>query len=246
MGNFSERVALVTGASRGIGLAIAKKLASEGAALAIVSTKQDGADAAAAQLASEGGAAKGYACDVSDTAAAAALVESVLADFGRLDILVNDAGITRDGLLIRMDEEAWDRVLAVNLKGVFNMTKAAMRPMMKARYGRIVNISSVVALSGNAGQANYAAAKAGIIGFSKSIAREVGSRNITVNVVAPGYVETDMTKVLSDQQRDAFLANLPIQRAGQPEDIAAAVAFLAGPEASYITGQVLCVDGGFH
>ena len=241
MAIFDGMTALVTGGSRGIGFAVAKRLVSEGAKVALVSTKLEGAVAAAAQL---GDNAKGYACDVSSYDDVQALVTAVLADFGKIDILVNNAGITRDDLLMRMSEEEWDRVLAVNLKGSFNTCKAVMRPMMKARFGRIINISSVVGLCGNPGQTNYAAAKAGLIGFTKSLAREIASRNITVNAVAPGLVETDMSGALPEEARNAFIQQVPLARAGKPEDIAGAVAFLAGPDASYITGHVICVDGG--
>ena len=241
MAIFDGMTALVTGGSRGIGFAVAMRLVSEGAKVALVSTKLEGAVAAAAQL---GDNAKGYACDVSSYDDVQALVAAVLADFGKIDILVNNAGITRDDLLMRMSEEEWDRVLAVNLKGSFNTCKAVMRPMMKARFGRIINISSVVGLCGNPGQTNYAAAKAGLIGFTKSLAREIASRNITVNAVAPGLVETDMSGALPEETRNAFIQQVPLARAGKPEDIAGAVAFLAGPDASYITGHVICVDGG--
>ena len=241
MAIFDGMTALVTGGSRGIGFAVAKRLIADGAKVALVSTKLEGAVAAAAQL---GDNAKGYACDVSSYDDVQALVAAVLADFGKIDILVNNAGITRDDLLMRMSEEEWDRVLAVNLKGSFNTCKAVMRPMMKARFGRIINISSVVGLCGNPGQTNYAAAKAGLIGFTKSLAREIASRNITVNAVAPGLVETDMSGALPEEARNAFIQQVPLARAGKPEDIAGAVAFLAGPDASYITGHVICVDGG--
>ena len=241
MAIFDGMTALVTGGSRGIGFAVAKRLISEGAKVALVSTKLEGAVAAATQL---GDNAKGYACDVSSYDDVQALVAAVLADFGKIDILVNNAGITRDDLLMRMSEEEWDRVLAVNLKGSFNTCKAVMRPMMKARFGRIINISSIVGLCGNPGQTNYAAAKAGLIGFTKSLAREIASRNITVNAVAPGLVETDMSGALPEEARNAFIQQVPLARAGKPEDIAGAVAFLAGPDASYITGHVICVDGG--
>ena len=241
MGTFDGMTALVTGGSRGIGFAVAKRFVENGARVALVSTRLDGAAAAAAQL---GENAKGYACDVSKYEEVQALVAAVLADFGKVDILVNNAGITRDGLLMRMSEEEWDRVLEVNLKGAFNTCKAVMRPMMKARFGRIINISSVVGLCGNPGQTNYAAAKAGLIGFTKSLAREIASRNITVNAVAPGLVETDMSGALPEEARNAFIQQIPLARAGKPEDIAGAVAFLAGPDAAYITGHVLCVDGG--
>ncbi len=241
MGNFDGMTALVTGGSRGIGFAVAKRLIAEGARVALVSTNMEGAMAAASQL---GDNAKGYACDVSKYDDVQALVTAVLADFGKIDILVNNAGITRDDLLMRMTEEKWDRVLEVNLKGAFNTCKAVMRPMMKARFGRIINISSIVGISGNPGQTNYAAAKAGLIGFTKSLAREIASRNITVNAVAPGFVETDMSGALPEETRNAFIQQVPLARAGKPEDIAGAVAFLAGPDASYITGHVICVDGG--
>ena len=241
MAIFDGMTALVTGGSRGIGFAVAKRLIADGAKVALVSTKLEGAVAAASQL---GENAKGYACDVSSYDDVQALVAAVLADFGKIDILVNNAGITRDDLLMRMSEEEWDRVLAVNLKGSFNTCKAVMRPMMKARFGRIINISSIVGISGNPGQTNYAAAKAGLIGFTKSLAREIASRNITVNAVAPGLVETDMSGALPEEARNAFIQQIPLARAGKPEDIAGAVAFLAGPDASYITGHVICVDGG--
>ena len=241
MGNFDGMTALVTGGSRGIGFAVAKRLIADGAKVALVSTNMEGAMAAASQL---GDNAKGYACDVSKYDDVQALVTAVLADFGKIDILVNNAGITRDDLLMRMTEEKWDRVLEVNLKGAFNTCKAVMRPMMKARFGRIINISSIVGISGNPGQTNYAAAKAGLIGFTKSLAREIASRNITVNAVAPGFVETDMSGALPEETRNAFIQQVPLARAGKPEDIAGAVAFLAGPDASYITGHVICVDGG--
>lgn len=240
-----DQVALITGASRGIGKAIAEKLAAEGAAIAVASTTQEGADATASMLREKYNVpATGYAVNVATTAAADQLVQSVLRDFGRLDILVNNAGITRDNLLVRLSEEDWDAVLDVNLKGAFNCMKAAARSMMKARHGRIINIASVVGLTGNAGQGNYAAAKAGLIGLSKSIAKELASRNITVNVVAPGYVETDMTAALPAAAKEALLPLIPLGRTAAPEEIAGAVAFLAGPEATYITGQVLSVDGG--
>ena len=241
MGNFDGMTALVTGGSRGIGFAVAKRLIADGAKVALVSTNMEGAMAAASQL---GDKAKGYACDVSKYDDVQVLVTTVLADFGKIDILVNNAGITRDDLLMRMTEEKWDRVLEVNLKGAFNTCKAVMRPMMKARFGRIINISSIVGISGNPGQTNYAAAKAGLIGFTKSLAREIASRNITVNAVAPGFVETDMSGALPEETRNAFIQQVPLARAGKPEDIAGAVAFLAGPDASYITGHVICVDGG--
>ena len=242
---FENQVELVTGGSRGIGFAVAERLASEGAAVAIVSTKIEGAQAAADALSAKYGVkTKGYACNVASTAEVNATVEAVLADFGKVDVLVNNAGITRDNMLMRMSEEEWDAVIDVNLKGVFNFSKALSRPMIRARFGRIVNISSIVGIHGNPGQTNYAASKAGIIGLSKSMAREIASRNITVNVVAPGFIETSMSDAIPEKIKETLLAGIPQGRIGQPEDIANAVAFLASDEAKYITGQVLGVDGG--
>jgi len=236
---FQDQVVVVTGASRGIGKAIAAAFAAEGAKVAVVATTQSGADAAAAEI---GG--KGYACDVSDSASVDALFEAVQADLGVPSVLVNNAGITRDTLLMRMKDEDFDKVIAVNLRGAFLCTRAATKPMMKARYGRIVNISSVNGLVGAPGQANYAAAKAGLLGLTKSVAKELGSRNITCNALAPGFIETDMTAELSDDMKNSVMGAAAISRLGKPEDIAPAVLFLASPEASYITGQVLAVDGG--
>ncbi len=242
MKRFENQVAIVTGASRGIGLAIAKRLASEGAKIAAISRSDASSAQAVSALPADG--AKGYAVDVADTKAVAATCQQILADFGRVDVLVNNAGLTRDGLAMRMSEEDWDTVLDANLKGAFNFMQGVMRPMVKARAGRIVNISSVSGLTGNAGQANYAASKAGLLGLSKSLARELASRNITVNVVAPGFIATDMTDVLPEQIKSAVLGGIPLGKFGDPEDIAAAVAFLASAEAKYITGQCLTVDGG--
>ncbi|HOB34858.1 MAG: 3-oxoacyl-[acyl-carrier-protein] reductase [Firmicutes bacterium] len=241
----SGQVALVTGAGRGIGRAIALALAEAGARVAInYNTSAQAALELAAEIAAAGGEARAWQADVSETDQAAALVDNVLQHFGRLDILVNNAGITRDNLLLRMGEEDWDRVLAVNLKGYFNCCKAAIRPMTRARRGRIINIASVVGLRGNAGQVNYAAAKAGVIGLTKSLAREVGSRNITVNAIAPGFIETDMTRALTRDIREQMLKNIPLGRLGEPADVAGLAVFLAGPGAAYITGQVIAVDGG--
>jgi len=240
-----NKVALVTGASRGIGREIAKKFASQGANIAFtyLSSIEKG-QALEAELAAYGIKAKGYRSDASDFAAAEQLVVDVVADFGTLDILVNNAGITRDTLLMRMSEEQWDDVLRVNLKSVFNLTKAATKPMMRAKNGSIINMTSVVGLMGNAGQANYSASKAGIIGFTKSIAKELGSRNIRSNAIAPGFIETEMTGELNEKALDDWLKNIPLKRAGGGEDVANACVFLASDMSKYITGQTLQVDGG--
>jgi 3-oxoacyl-[acyl-carrier protein] reductase len=242
---FENQVAIVTGAGRGIGHAIALRLAQEGARVASVSRTEANAQKTAAEIdAARPDAAKAYAVDVSDHAAVQTAGEQILKDFGRVDILINNAGVTRDGLAMRMSQEDWDTVLSTNLKGAFNFSQAVMRGMIKQRSGRIINISSVSGLSGNAGQTNYAASKAGLIGFTKSLARELASRGITVNAVAPGFVVTDMTDALSEEIKKTILGKIPLAKLGQPEDIAAAVAFLASAEAGYITGQVLTVDGG--
>lgn len=242
--DLTGKTALVTGGTRGIGAAITRHLASRGAQVAIVGTSLESAEKAKAVFAAEGIEVLALAANVADAAAAAAAVDETVKAFGKLDILVNNAGITRDNLLIRMKEEEWDEVLDANLKGAYNFMKAACRPMMKARFGRIINISSVVGLMGNAGQANYAASKAGLIGLSKSIAKELASRNITVNVVAPGFIQTEMTHDLSDEQKTWFLNNIPLGRAGLPQEVAAVVSFLASDDAAYMTGQTLTVDGG--
>jgi 3-oxoacyl-[acyl-carrier protein] reductase len=245
MSPFENQVAIVTGAGRGIGEAIAKRLAQGGAGVAVVSRTESNSARVAAEInALRAGAARPYAVDVSDFDAVQAIGEQILGDFGRCDHLVNNAGITRDTLAMRMGSEDWDAVLQTNLKGAFNFTRAVLRAMVKQRTGRIINISSVSGLMGLAGQANYAASKAGLVGMSKSIAREVASRGITVNVVAPGFIETDMTSVLNAEVREGARAQIPLARFGAVDDIASTVEFLCGPGAAYITGQVLAVDGG--
>ena len=237
-------VALVTGASRGIGAAIADKLASLGATVVGTATSEHGAAAIGERLAPNGG--HGRVLDVTGEGAIEALVEGIAKDIGPVSILVNNAGITRDNLLMRMKDEDWQAILDTNLTSVYRSSKAVMRAMMKARKGRIINIASVIGVTGNAGQSNYAAAKAGIIAFSKSLAREIGSRGITVNVVAPGFIETDMTRDLPEDGKSAMLSQIALGRLGQPSDIADAVAFLAGPAASYVTGETLHVNGGMY
>ena len=237
-------VALVTGASRGIGAAIADTLAAMGATVVGTATSENGAAAIGERLAPHGG--HGRVLDVTGEGAIEALVDGIAKDIGPVSILVNNAGITRDNLLMRMKDEDWQAILDTNLTSVYRTSKAVMRAMMKARRGRIINIASVIGVTGNAGQANYAAAKAGIIAFSKSLAREVGSRGITVNVVAPGFIDTDMTRDLPEEGKAAMLSQIALGRLGKPSDIAAAVAFLAGPAAAYVTGETLHVNGGMY
>ena len=246
MGNeFAGKAALITGGSRGIGKAIALELAAGGADIALCARTEGAAESVAAEIEALGVRAAPCQADVADSDQAQAAVKQTLENFGRIDILVNNAGITRDNLLMRMKEEDWDAVLATNLKGAFNCCKAAVRPMMKARSGRIINVTSVVGISGNAGQVNYAASKAGLLGLTKSLAKEFASRNITVNAVAPGLVpETGMTSDLADQVVEQMQAQIPLGRTGTVEEIAHAVAFLASERAGYITGQVVVVDGG--
>lgn len=240
----AERVAVVTGGARGIGKAISMKLAENGAAIAIVDINEEVAQATADEMNAAGFNAKAYKANVVSADDVNEMVKNVIADFGKVDILVNNAGITRDGLVMRMSEQDWDLVLDINLKGTFNCTKAVLRPMMKKRYGKIVNIASIVGVMGNVGQANYVASKAGVIGLTKSNAKEFASRNIYVNAVAPGYIETDMTHVLSDEAKQWFMDNIPLKKAGSADDVANVVAFLAGPDSDYVTGQTINIDGG--
>ena len=242
---FENQNAIVTGAGRGIGHAIAVRLASEGARLACVSRSDENAKRTAGELNSlRADSAKHYAVDVADHAAVQKIGAQILEDFTKIDILVNNAGVTRDGLAMRMSVEDWDTVINTNLRGAFNFTQAIIRAMIKQRSGRIIDITSVIGLIGNAGQTNYAASKAGLIGFTKSLARELASRNITVNAVAPGFITTDMTAGLSDEIKKTIQSQIPLGKTGAPEDVASTIAFLASAEANYITGQVVCVDGG--
>ncbi len=243
---FADRVSLVTGASQGIGEAIAEELGRAGATVVLVDVQKDKLEQVTSRLAGLGIRALPYEADVTDSTRAAQVVDEVINTLGRLDHLVNNAGITRDSLLLRMKEEDWDLVLRVNLKGAFNFSRAALKPMFTARYGRIVNIASVVGLMGNFGQTNYAASKAGLIGFSKSLAREVAARGITVNCVAPGYIATPMTEKLPEEVKKAFLDIIPMKRFGLPVEVARAVKFLCSDEAAYITGQVINVNGGMY
>ena len=242
--DLTNQVALVTGASRGIGQAIAQELSSCGATVIGTATTEAGAQAIAARLKPHCGSAK--VLNVTDDAACESIMDGIVKEFGRIDILVNNAGITKDNLAMRMKGDEWSDVISTNLSSVFKLSQAVMRPMMKARSGRIINITSIVGHMGNAGQANYAAAKAGVAGMTRALAREIGSRNITVNCVAPGFIDTDMTRALSEEQQNSLKANIPLARLGTPEDVAQAVAFLASPAAAYITGTTLHVNGGLY
>ena len=244
MSQLANQIAVVTGAGRGIGRAIALKFAAEGADVVCVSRTVENSEKVATEVRALGRKAWAFAVDVADGAAVAAAAEKILAETGRVDILVNNAGVTRDGLLMRMSEADWDTVLDTNLKGAFLFTKAFARPFIKQRSGRIINVASVIGLIGNAGQCNYAASKAGLLGFTMSTARELASRGITVNALAPGFIETDMTAGLSEELKTGLLKQIPLNSLGQPEDIAHAALFLASPGARYVTGQVLTVDGG--
>lgn len=239
-----KRVAFVTGGSRGIGAAIVQRLAKDGFHVVAVARSLDKLDAICNQIKAEGGSAEALAVDIADSKAFAAAVEKTADTHGRLDVLVNNAGITRDGLILRMDDEDFDAVIDTNLKSAFVAIRTAARPMMRAKGGRIINISSVSGVAGNAGQANYAASKAGLIGLSKSVAKELSGKNITCNVVAPGFISTDMTDSLPDQLKERVKEVIPLRRFGQPQEIAGVVSFLAGPDSSYVTGQVIVVDGG--
>jgi 3-oxoacyl-[acyl-carrier protein] reductase len=244
--DLTGRIGIVTGASRGIGRAVALALAGRGAAIVAADVRVDGAREVAGEIAAAGGRGEAIALDVTDADAVNAAVAGVVERFGRLDILVNNAGIARDQLLLRMKREEWDAVLSTNLTGAFICTQPVIREMVKQRSGRIINISSVVGMMGNAGQANYAASKAGLIGFTKAVAREVAGRNVTVNAIAPGLIDTDMTRSLPESTREEWASKVPLRRLGTPEDVASAVCFLASDEAAYITGQVLGVNGGMY
>lgn len=244
--NLENKIALVTGASRGIGKAIALKLAKNGASVIGTSTTEAGADKITQMFAEEGLKGQGVMLDITNKMQITSVLDKIQKEWGSISILINNAGITSDNLFIRMKDEEWDKVIQTNLSSLFYMTRGCLKSMMKARFGRIVNIGSVVASMGNAGQVNYAAAKAGLLGFTKSLAREIGSRNITVNAIAPGFIATDMTQSLTEPQRELLLQQVPLGRLGQPEDIALAVLFLVSEAANYITGETLHINGGMH
>ena len=246
MNRFDGRVALVTGASRGIGEAIARRLAAEGATILAGARTVAALERVVADIEGKGGRARAHALDVADAASIDTVIKSAMEEHGQIDVLVNNAGIAEDNLILRMSREAWDRVIATNLTGAFLLTQAVVKGMARRRYGRIVNVTSVVGLMGNAGQANYAAAKAGLVGLTRSVARELGSRNITCNAVAPGFISTAMTDRMAEGARESLSSQIPLQRLGVPEDVAAAVAFLAAEEAGYVTGTVLNVSGGLY
>lgn len=246
MFDLSNKICLVTGATRGIGQAIAQQLGSQGATVIGTATSQKGADSIDTDLKNAGISGAGKVLNVTDADAIEALLKEITNEFGAITVLVNNAGITRDNLMLRMKEEEWDDIMSTNLKSVYRLSKGVLRGMMKARNGRIINITSVVGISGNAGQANYAAAKAGVVGFSKSLAQEVGSRGVTVNAIAPGFINTDMTKAMSEDQIAKMTANIPADRLGEPGDIATSVVFLASDESSYVTGVTLHVNGGMY
>ncbi|MFT7525262.1 MAG: 3-oxoacyl-[acyl-carrier protein] reductase [Arenicella sp.] len=246
MFNLSEKVCLVTGATRGIGKSIANQLGKQGAIVIGTATSESGAASISADLAAAGIRGEGKVLNVTELESVETLIKEITASHGAISVLVNNAGITRDNLMMRMKEEEWDDIMSTNLKSVFRLSKGVLRGMMKARSGRIINITSVVGVMGNAGQANYAAAKAGVIGFSKSLAQEIGSRGITVNAIAPGFINTDMTKALTEDQVASITSNIPAARLGEPEDIAASVVFLASDEAAYITGTTIHVNGGMY
>lgn len=244
MGKLQDKVAIVTGGSRGIGRAIALRLAAEGAKVVVTATTQAGADKTANEIRQSSGQAAGFEANVADVKQVEALMKATVEQFGGLHILVNNAGITRDNLVMRMSDEDWNAVIATNLTGTFNCMRAASKIMMKQRSGKIINLTSVVALMGNKGQANYCAAKAGVIGLTKSVARELASRNVQINAIAPGFITTDMTAVLPEAAKTAMVQSIPLERMGTPEEVAGVVAFLASADADYLTGQVLNVDGG--
>lgn len=246
MFDLSNKVCLVTGATRGIGQAIAQNLGAQGATVLGTATSQGGADSISADLDKASIKGQGYVLNVTDLESIENVLKDITEKYGTVEVLVNNAGITRDNLMMRMKEEEWDDIMSTNLKSVFRLSKAVLRGMMKARTGRIINITSVVGVSGNAGQANYSAAKAGVIGFSKSLAQEIASRGITVNAIAPGFINTDMTKSLSEEQIGKLTANIPASRLGEPTDIAAGVAFLASDESSYVTGTTMHINGGMY